>query len=128
MNAKLQRGFEKYEDFEDVALAETVPITPLVKDCLANCENPEDVAYYLGKNRAAAIKLSHMTPLAAAREIARIEFEIANKTPSATPTKTTKAPKPIKPVGSAGKVEKDPEDMDQKEFEEWRMSQGAKPY
>lgn len=134
LHEKLQRGYVKYDDFEDVAFAETVPITQIVKDCLAECENPEDVAYYLGKNRAEAIKLSNLTTIGVAREIAKIELTIAGNNPDTpaqnklTKKKSTKAPPPIKPVGSAGTVEKDPDDMTFAEFEEYRKKQGAKPY
>jgi hypothetical protein len=123
---KIQRGFEKYEDFREVALDESVPITPLIKEILFDCESPEDVAYYLGKNITDAIKISHMTPLAAAREIAKIELAIKEQKP---PEKQiTKAPPPIKTLGSKAKVQKDPTQMTQKEYEAWRKSQGAKPY
>jgi len=129
--AKIQRGFEKYEDFEDVALSETVPITPVIKEILGDCEAPEDVAYYLGKNRTEAIRISHMTPLAAARAIAKIELELSTKpvdSPPPTTPKTTKAPPPIKPLGSAHEVGKDPSKMSQKEYEAWREAQGAKRF
>ena len=127
-DVKFNRGFEKYPDFEEVALSETVPITTAVKEILTTCEYPEDVAYFLGKNRQEAIRISHLTPLAAAREIAKIEIQIAN-TPSAPTKKTTKAPDPIKPVGGGDThPTKDPNKMTQAEYNAWRESQGAKPY
>jgi hypothetical protein len=123
---RLDKGYEKYPDFEEVARDPSVPITAIVRDILAESERPEDVAYYLGKNRTEAIKLSRMTPIAAAKEIARIEMEIA-KTPTGV-NKITNAPPPIKPVGSSEVVNKPPEKMTQREFEQWRISQGAKRY
>jgi hypothetical protein len=124
---RLDKGYEKYPDFEEVARDPSVPITAIVRDILAESERPEDVAYYLGKNRTEAIKLSRMTPIAAAKEIARIEMEISKTNPSAV-NKITNAPPPIKPVGSSEVVNKPPDKMTQKEFEQWRLSQGAKRF
>jgi len=131
LQEKINQGFEKYPDFEDVALAETVPITPMIQEVLMETENPEDIAYYLGKNQTRLIAIGRMTPIAAARAIAQIEAEIAGTTPAApaTPKKTTNAPKPITPVGSSNSiVNKDPEKMTQAEYSEWRKSQGARPF
>lgn len=131
LQTKIQLGFTKYADFEDVALHESVPITPAIKDILMDSENPEDVAYYLGKNRSDAIRISRMTPYQAAREIAKIEMHLSatqETPPDGKQTKTTKAPPPIKPIGSAGELARDPEKMSVKEFEKWRIAQGAKPY
>ena len=124
----LQKGFEKYPDFEEVALDITVPITETVKMVLA--EKPEtaaDVAYYLGKNRSEAIQLSRMNPVQAARKIAEIEINIANN-PASPPNKTTNAPPPVTPVGSSNVIEKDEEKMTQKEFEAHRLAQGARRF
>jgi hypothetical protein len=127
LQAKIQEGIRKYPDFEEVAMAPEVPITPVIVDILAESEIAHDVAYYLGKNRAEAIRISHMTPIQAARAIAKIEVEIAkagNPPPqNPNPPKITNAPPPITPVGSANPVAKDPEKMSPKEFEDWLFNQ-----
>ena len=128
LQARIQKGFEKYADFEDVALAETVPITPIIKDILMESEIPEDVAYYLGKNRAEAIRISRMSAIQAAKAIAGIEMSLTTAPPTPTTRKVTNAPPPISPVGSAGVIEKDPNDMTTKEFIAWRNANGARPF
>jgi len=127
---KINEGYGKYEDFEEVAMDPAAPITPMIVEILAESDAPADVAYYLGKNRTEAIAISRMTPIAAAREIAKIETKIAASGPAPpTPKKTTKAPPPIKPVGSGpAAVSKDPAKMTQREYEAWRESQGARRY
>jgi hypothetical protein len=126
---KIDEGYKKYPDFEEVAKDPTVPITPLIRDILAEVDHPEDVAYYLGKNRAEAIKISRMTPFAAHKEILKIEAEVAKASPSPSTTKVTNAPSPIKPLGSGDSLpNKDISKMTQKEYEEWRKSQGARNF
>ncbi len=129
LQEKINLGFQEYPDFEEVALDNTVPITPLVMDILSDCDNPHKIAYYLGRNRAEAIQISRMTPIQAAKAIAKIEVEIAKAgiPPSANP-KIPGAPPPIKPVGPSHSITKDPEKMTQREFEEWRKSQGARRF
>lgn len=131
LQERINQGFEKYPDFEEVALDQTVPITPLIMEVLAETESPADIAYYLGKNRAEAIKIARMTPMAVARAIARIELEIKNAGPAPLIPKPniSGAPAPIRPVGSGNPVlEKDPNKMSQKEYEAWMNGRGAKRF
>ena len=128
LQSKLEEGYTKYEDFGEVAFDHTaVHITPMIVDILADCENPADVAYHLAKNRVEGVQISKMTPFKAAREIMKIDLNFSeNPKPI---KKVTAASPPIKTVGG-GKAEitKDPEKMTQKEYEKWRLEQGAKPY
>lgn len=133
--AKLQeginKGYEKYEDFEDIAMDPAVPITPMITEILAESDMPADIAYYLGKNRPEAVKISRMTPIAAAREIARIEAKLSDESPHGpTPTKkTTTAPPPINPVGSSSTGPAKPlEEMSQKEYEAEMDRRGARRF
>lgn len=135
LKKRLDTGFERYEDFGDVAFDETVPITSTVADLLADCEAPADVLYYLGKNRVEAAAISRMAPARAARELARIEYKLtaqqAQPSPPVVPPvrKISGAPPPIKPVGSSDSgLSKDPTKMSQREYEAWRESQGARRY
>ncbi len=129
LNEKINQGYQKYPDFEEVAMNETVPITPMVRDILADFDNPHDIAYYLGKNRMEAIQIARMTPIQATKAIARIEVEIAKMAgPTSVPPRIPSMPPPIKPVGSMGSIQKDPDKMTQREFEEWRKSQGARRF
>ena len=121
LTAKLDEGYQAYPDFEEVVRDPSLPITAVIRDILAESEHPADVAYYLGKNRAEAIKVARMTPISAAKEIARIEDKImadkGNK-PNPDIPKLPSAPPPIKPIGSSNTVGTPLEKMTQKEFEE----------
>lgn len=133
LQVKLQEGFSKYSDFEEVVFDRTAShITPMIVDILAECEHPADVAYYLTKNRVEGVAISRMTPTQAARAIARLEDKLVNAPPTqAQPTRrTTNAPAPINPISGAasGVGEKDPNKMTNKEYAEWRAKQGARRY
>lgn len=118
LQTKIEEGYKKYADFEEVALDRTVPITPMIMEILSEAETPQDIAYWLGKNRAEAIRISRLSPISAAREIAKIEVEMARSggnTPSQP--KIPSAPPPIRPLGSSNTVERALDKMSQKEFE-----------
>lgn len=136
LKARLQEGFEKYPDFEEVAFDPTaVHITPMVVDLLSDCEHPADLAYYLAKNRVEGVAISRMTPTQAARALAKIEAKLESPAPAPQPQQQQQvkrlsgAPAPIKPIGgSATGITKDPNKMTNAEFAAWRASQGARRF
>jgi hypothetical protein len=131
LHAKLQDGFTKYPDFEEVAFDRTAThITPMIVDILADCDAPADVAYYLAKNRVEGVAISRMTPVRAARAIAQIESKLTGQPVQPTPTKKiSNAPPPNSPVGSKPSgITIDPEKMTNKEYARWREGQGARKF
>jgi hypothetical protein len=133
LQTKMQEGFQRYADFEEITFDPTAThITPMVVDILADCDAPADVAYYLAKNRVEGVAISRMTPIQAARAIARIEAKIAAApapAPTNQPRRVSSAPAPIAPIG-AGPAggNKDPDKMTMKEYRAWRESQGARRF
>ena len=74
---------------------------------MIGCEHPADIAYYLGQNIPEARRIASLSPIAAAREIGKLEARF-----SGPPQKTTtKAPVPTNPVGGKETVPKNYEDM-----------------
>jgi hypothetical protein len=134
LHSKLDAGYGKFADFGEVAFDRTAShITPMVVEILKTCDTPADTLYYLAKNRVEGVAISRMTPIKAAREIAKIEAKLANgQVPSPAPPiqrKTTNAPPPINPLsGGTGGIEKDPSKMTQKEFEQWSLSKGGRRF
>lgn len=117
-------------DFEDVlAEVDDVITSPTVTQIIVESENGPALAYELAKNREEFERINKLPPLAAARELGRIESKIAAKATEEKkpePKKTTKAPQPITPVGSkGGVVEKSifDESLSQKEYEALRAKQ-----
>lgn len=95
---KAEKAAERYPDFQTVVSNPALHITDAMVEYFAESDLGGEVAYHLGKNPLKAAAIAQMTPIKAARELARIETELASK-PKATPSK---APEPINPVGSRG--------------------------
>jgi hypothetical protein len=95
---KAEKATERFPDFQTVVSNPALHINDAMAEYIAESDLGADVAYHLGKNPLKAAAIAQMTPVKAARELSRIESEIASK-PKATPSK---APEPINPVGSRG--------------------------
>ena len=92
----LERGADKYEDFEAVTQQDDLHITPIMGDALLSSERGEDVWYHLGKNPKVAEQIANMDPIQQALEIGKLEERLSSgKTASG-------APPPTKPVNSRG--------------------------
>lgn len=118
------KGREKYKDFQEVALADDVPINPLMAEIIAGSDNGEDMAYFLGKNRDEALRIARLSPLAAAKELGALEASLKAK-PVAAP-KVTAAPAPATPVsGSSGSAIQDLASLDMDAYMAKRKGDGA---
>lgn len=118
------KGREKYKDFQEVALADDVPINPLMAEIIAGSDNGEDMAYFLGKNRDEALRIARLSPLAAAKELGALEASLKAK-PVVVP-KTTTAPAPATPVsGSSGSAMQDAASMEMDAYMAKRKGEGA---
>lgn len=121
----------KTADFDEV-LEEVndIPLSMAVREIILTSENGPELAYELAKNREEYARMCKLSPLAAAREIGRLESKLAIKSSddkSPELKKITKAPKPLEPVnaggkGSATKSIFDP-NISQADYERLRMEQ-----
>jgi hypothetical protein len=116
--AQLASARQRYADFDAVALADEVPIFPHVADILVSSEMGADVAYHLGRNRALALEIAHMTPIEAARAIGRLERDLSRPQPKTQ----TSAPQPINPVRGSSSATPNPEKMTMQQYIEARRS------
>lgn len=92
---KLSGAASKYEDFEEVALDPSVPITQHMAEAIADSDMGGDVAYYLGTHRDEAHRIASLSPVQQVRELTKLETKL-----SATQVAKTNAPKPISPVNT----------------------------
>jgi hypothetical protein len=106
-------------DFDNV-FDNTVPVTELMGDLIAESDVAKELAYYLGKNRSVAHRIAEMTPIEAARELGRLEGRVSP--PKAK--SISSAPKPVSTVtGKAHAQGKTMEDMSYDEYRAARMAQ-----
>ncbi len=76
LNNEFDKASEKYDDFDDVVRGDDMPFSPHVRDALLLVENPAEVAYKLGKNRAELERISKLHPLEQAREVNKLSFSL----------------------------------------------------
>ena len=119
---KAEKASEKYADFNEVVSNPTLAINTDMAEFIAESDYGPDVAYYLGKNPAKAAAIANMSPIKAARELSKIESEMASK-PQAKPSK---APEPITPVGSRSKSSSSSSPSDDDDIDTWMKKEWAR--
>lgn len=112
---KAEKASERYADFQTVVSNPTLAINEGMAEFIADSDMGADLAYHLGKNPLKATQIAQMSPIKAARELSRIEAELASK-PKATPSQ---APEPISPVGSRGKASSSALPSDEDDIDTW---------
>lgn len=110
----------RYADFDEVAMADSVPVTAEMADVIRSSDAAADVAYYLGKNKAEAARIAKMAPYEMAREIGRIEGSLSVPKPRSQ----SKAPPPTRPLKGGAAGVKSPETMSADEYRAWREAGG----
>jgi hypothetical protein len=119
---KAEKATERYPDFHSVVSNPSLPINEAMTEFIAESDLGADVAYYLGKNPGKAHEISQLSPIRAARELGKIESELAAR-PKANPSK---APEPISPVGQRGKASVSSLPSDSDDIETWMKKEQAR--
>jgi hypothetical protein len=139
-SAALKAHFDRVESFkkqtadydEVIEEAGDLPLSAVIQELVISSDNGPQLIYELAKNTEELDRLNRLAPLAAARELGRLEAKFASKTSSPKEQetkKTTQAPKPLTPVGGKGAaVEKSITDpnLTQAEYEAIRRKQVRK--
>jgi hypothetical protein len=127
--SKINQARTDYPDY-DTAMeeAQDIPVSESMKEAIQSSDLGADIAYYLARNHDEAERINTLSPMAAAREIGRIESYVEyEKTQKGKKPPVSKAPSPIKPVhSSSGSGTKSLEDMTPAEFIAFRNKQQAK--
>jgi hypothetical protein len=129
---KLKTARDKYSDYNEVMAEATFNISPAMHEAIMTADLGPDVAYYLAQNQEDATRIAKLSPMAAAREIGKIEGYIAEleaegeeQAEDTEPEKpVTKAPAPLKPIKKSTSSSKDVYD-DSLPIEEWRKLREA---
>lgn len=67
------------EDYHEVTRNPRVPISEAMAEAIADSDDGPALAYHLGKNLEVAARIAQLPPLAAARELGRIEARLASE-------------------------------------------------
>jgi hypothetical protein len=113
----------KTPDYQEKVYDPSVPISPTMVELIAESPDGPALAYHLANNVELARQIANLPPLAAAREMGRIEAKLSQ--PKAVPV-VSKAPAPPPKIDAVEpEVSKDPSNMTDKEFATWRRRQIA---
>lgn len=128
--ARTQEVRAAHPDFDEVISSVEVPVSAALSEALLTSDHGPRIMYQLAADPAELARLSALPPLAAAREVGRLEAKLASVTaapakpnPAVAPRKPA-APAPITPVTTRGpSAVKDPSEMTYEQYTAWRESQ-----
>jgi len=131
--SKAQEFAKNHDDFEDVlADVSDIQISPGLEESMLSSELGPDVMYELANNREELERINKLSPLAAAREVGKIEARLSKgQSPDSTKRKKSKAPNPVNPV--KGKSDKSSlqsiydTDISQADYERLRAKELSNP-
>lgn len=97
-----------------------LPISPEMAEVIRESAIGPKIAMYLADHEDESAHIATLSPLAAAREIGRIEARLEVKPPVKPPVSQAPPPPAKLDGASSDAVEKSPSDMSQTEFAKWR--------
>lgn len=110
-------------DYDEVMGGADTVVAPYITDAILTSDRGPEVAYHLAKNPALAEKLNRLSPIAAAREIGRIEAALEKSSPG---TSRSAPPPPARTTRSSATIPGDPAKMDHEAYRAMRAKQGAR--
>jgi hypothetical protein len=108
-------------DYKDVIGSSDLMINRVVESLIVESEKGPLILYHLAKNPERVEALNRMSPVAAAKEIGRLETRLS--LPNAN--RATRAMTPETPLRGGAAHTKDPKDMSMEEFVRWREAGGG---
>ncbi len=120
MEAASETDPDLLEEYKDP----TLPISPAMASVIRDSDHAPKLVRYLIDNRKDSARIAKLTPLAAARELGKIEAKVsATPTKTEPPPKVSLAPEPITPINSEGKGVVELEELSIDEFMKRRNTQ-----
>jgi hypothetical protein len=112
---------ENVTDYKDVVGSSDLRVNRVVESLIVESEKGPLIVYHLAKNPERVEALNRLSPVAAAREIGRLETRLS--LPNAN--RATRATTPETPLRGGAAHTKDPRDMSMEEFVRWREAGGG---
>lgn len=88
-------------DYFEVTRSADLVISVPMAEAIAESDDGPALAYHLGKNPEIAARIAELSPLAAARELGRIEGRLADERAKPKPAPVSKAPPPAPKIEGA---------------------------
>lgn len=132
VESQRQKYFERAKEFaktqsdyqEVVADVDDIPMSLAVQQLLLESDNGPELAYQLAQDRDEYKRICSLSPMAAAREVGKLEAKLSSAEPSKQEPRTTKAPKPISRVQAKSSLATDdPWERPYDEWAKWREQQ-----
>ena len=115
------------EDYHDAINSLNAELVQGVAEAIVESDDGPALLYHLAKNREIAAQLAKLSPIAAAKELGRIEARLATERERAKAEKVSKAPPPPPKVeANDPAIDKDPDQMTTEEWVKWREKQISK--
>lgn len=95
----LERGTDKYEDFEEktaILFSADFPTNRAMGEAIVNSPHKDDILYFLGTYPKEAIRIANMNPVKAIEEVTRLSLRFEGRQKNSS----TKAAAPIESVAS----------------------------
>lgn len=99
---RIQAAIEKDPQIAEIINDTTMPVSKPMAEVIQSSENAPELLKWLDANRTDARRISGLSPVLAARELALIEARFQAAPTPAPPTVVSRAPEPIATVSSVG--------------------------
>jgi hypothetical protein len=103
----------------------TLPVSQTMAEIIRESEVAPKILRHLSVNRAEGLRIAQLSPLAAARELGRIEAKIMAAPAPAPPNRVSQAPEPIRPLTPSGVTEID---LDKVPIDDFMKKRNAQQY
>lgn len=103
MKPSFDAARQAHPDFDQVIGADDLAMPEEVALLIADTDNPGEVAYWLGMNKAEAKRIAGLSPIKQVKAISEIEAKLKEAPPS---RKISKAPAPINTLDGTGTVQR----------------------
>jgi hypothetical protein len=114
-------------DYDEVVGGSDTPIANHVGEAILESELGPQLAYHFAKNPDVLMRLNNMSPMAAAREIGRLEVTLSAKPAAAPVKKTSNTPAPAGTMGAQGRATTPAlANLSMEEYMKQRKAQGAR--
>lgn len=124
-NAQEAEVAARYPDYNQAIhnplMQQVKQVRPDILETMVDSDHGPEIAYFLAKNPEHLQRVASLPPLAAVREIGRIEQMFM-----APQKQTTQAPDPVRTVGGKAEATRNPENMSISEYRKWRQSQTSR--